>query len=110
MKIKKISNGYILFDDGTKIFDYHDQDCCENVYADFEQLKDTDILEQEFKDIEIEGVEGSGIRLNGYFIPCYNKQNGYYSSNLEIIIEYPDGKKVKKDITNFVEDDIVWKK
>ena len=106
MKIKKITDENILFDDGTKIISEHNQDCCENVYADFKQLKDTDILSKDFKKIEIEGVKDSGIRLNGYFIPCYNEQNGYYGSDLEIIIKYPNGDKLTKDISEFVEDRI----
>jgi len=106
MKIKKITDENILFDDGTEVTYHHEQDCCENVYADFKQLKDTDILSKDFKKIEIEGVKDSGIRLNGYFIPCYNEQNGYYSSDLEIIIKYPNGDELKKDVSEFVEERI----
>lgn len=106
IKVIKITEEYIEFDDGTKITDNHEQDCCENVYANFKALKDQGIKEKEFKKIKIDGVKNSGFKLNGYFIPCYNEQNGYYASNLELIIKHPDGSKTMKDITEFVEDKI----
>lgn len=106
MKILKITSEQIEFDDGTTITHHHEQDCCESVYADFESLKDQDIKEKDFKEIKIEGVKGSGFRLNGYFIPCYNEQNGYYSDDLELVIKHPNGDRTIKDITEFVEDKI----
>lgn len=106
MKIKNITEEEILFNDGTVVTYNHDQDCCENVYADFNALKDTDIFDKEFKDVKIEGVNGSGIKMNGYFIPCYNEQNGYYSSNLEIVIKSLGKDKKVIDISEFVEDKI----
>lgn len=106
MKIIKIEDGAILFNDGTTITDFHYQDCCEHVYADFSQLKDTTIFNEEINEIKIEGVEGSGFRLNGYFVPCYNSQNGYYSSDLALIITSPGKEKKEIDISNFVKDQI----
>lgn len=105
MKIIKINAGGIVFDNGTKIEDFHAQDCCEYVWADWEQLNDTDVLSHDFpEELKIEGVEDSGFRLDGYFIPCYNENNGYYSNSLELEIKYPDKKKIVIDITEFVED------
>ena len=40
-----------------------------------------------------------------FFIPCYNSQNGYYSSELELILKRGKAKEVM-DISEFVEDDI----
>lgn len=107
MKIIKIEETGITFDNGTTIEDIHNQDCCEHVYADWKQLADTDVLSHEFRDIRITGVKEAGFRLNGYFIPCYNSQNGYYGSDLRLEIKYPD-KKTKKviDISEYVEDQI----
>jgi hypothetical protein len=106
MKVKSFKDG-LEFDNGTSVVDDHSQDCCENVYADWSQLKDTDIMNHEFPaEIKIEGVEGSGFRIDGYFVPCYNQQNGYYSGNLKLVIKYPDKRTVTIDISNFVEDQI----
>lgn len=79
---------------------YHEDDCCEKVYADFS------VIEYYIKDIIkfgiineiiIKTVEDTGfiICFNGkeykrplkIFIPCYDEQNGYYSSKLELIIK-----------------------
>lgn len=101
-KLTAIEEDRLLFSDGTVIRCHHDQDCCENVYADFKQLEDTNIKDQLFPNFKIEGIQNSGFRLNGYFIPCYSKQNGYYSDNLALIVDKPDGVSQKIDITPFV--------
>ncbi|MCK9371112.1 hypothetical protein M0R04_14465 [Candidatus Dojkabacteria bacterium] len=106
MKIITINNEGIVFDNGTTIQNVHDQDCCESVYADWEQLKDTGIMNREFEKIDIKGVKDSGFILNGYFVPCYNNQNGYYGSDLGLTISYVDGKSEEIDISAFVEDNI----
>jgi len=109
MKIKEITDFHILFDDGTKITDYHEQDCCEYVYADFEQLKTTAIMNEVFKRedlLNMVGVKDNGIKLKSYMIPCYNEQNGYYSDQLELIVTFPDGVKIKMDCAGFIENRI----
>ena len=95
----------IVFTNGIEITDYHDQDCCEHVYADWKQLEDTEIKNRIFNDIKIEPIKDSGFRLNGFFVPCYDEQNGYYSNNLELTIEYPDGKKKTIDISDCTKKD-----
>ena len=104
--IKAETNKGIVFNDGTTIIDHHDQDCCEHVYADFDQLADTNIFDNDFNEIEIEGVKEAGFRLNGYFVPCYDQQNGYYSNDLALIIKKPDGFKRKVDVSDFVKHEI----
>jgi len=106
MKIIEINEDGIKFDDGTTIIDEHRQDCCEHVYADWKQLKDTGFLGKEIEEIKIEGVEDLGFRINQYFVPCYNEQNGYYGDDLILIIKYPNKTKKTIDITSFVEDKI----
>lgn len=105
MKAVKITNGGVSFDDGSSITDYHNQDCCEQVYADWEQIDDL-FTSQDFESISIEQVEGNGFKINGFFVPCYNNQNGYYSSDLALIIISTDGKKIEIDISNSVKDNI----
>lgn len=96
--------GAIVFDNKTALIDFHEQDCCENVYADFSNL-DSDIMNYDFKTINIKPVKygfkfGDDRRM--FFVPCYNVQNGYYSDALAIqygaitkkIMRYAKGKPV----------------
>lgn len=79
--------GGIEFSDGSALIDEHEQDCCENVYADFSNL-DSDIKSYDFKGtIKIEKAKNGfkfGDSRRWFFVPCYNVQNGYYSDNLTI--------------------------
>jgi hypothetical protein len=111
-------------ENGKKIslVDYHESDCCENVYADFSIYKYliTDLVGKEINHIVIKSVENMGFLVcvglketyNNFisfyskvFVPCYNSQNGYYSSNLELQISY-DNVETKIDISNLVEDHV----
>jgi len=106
MRVIAITEDGITFDDGTEVKHYHCQDCCENVYADWNALKDSGILDKELNKVEIEGIKDSGIRINKHFVPCYNSQNGYYSSALEIHITHPGEGVAQIDISEFVKDGI----
>lgn len=88
MKISKVTNDAIIFDNGNKISFDHSKDCCEYNYADFEQIEDM-AFDYEFNEnLQFESVEKAGFRFgdNGmmFFIPCYSEQNGYYSSDIQI--------------------------
>ena len=76
MKIIEIEENILEFDNGYKLEAYHEQDCCENVYADFTILnsynlstttgKTINIKNIEFEEsLEtlIQGVEGAGLWL-----------------------------------------------
>jgi len=105
MKLTKFSEKGLQFDNGTVVEDLHQQDCCEMVYADWKQLEDTDVMSHDFPEkLIVKGIKDSGIKIDGYFIPCYNDQNGYYGSDLSIIITYANGRKRTIDISKFVED------
>ncbi len=123
MKIKEINEEYIIFDNNYKLESHHQQDCCENVYADFETLKDYNVSTKTGKSIKIqdidfnetlealvEGIKGEGFNIiskigEKFFVPCYNEQNGYYSSDLELIL-YKEKVKESIDISEFVQDEI----
>jgi len=95
MRIEKITEDAIVFDNG-KVLDYfHLQNCCENNYADFRQLDDLAIGYDFDENLKFEKVDGCGFRFGDknvmFFIPCYSEQNGYYSDEVEI---YYDGRKV----------------
>lgn len=123
MKIKQIDEDKIVFDNNYELRYYHEQDCCESVYADFEMLKNYNVSVKTGKNINIkeiefaetleslvEGVPQAGfniISITGekFFVPCYNEQNGYYSSDLELILVKDKTQEIM-DISEFVKDDI----
>lgn len=123
MKIKQIDEDEIIFDNNYKLKCYHEQDCCESVYADFEMLKNYNVSVKTGKNIKIkeiefvetlelliDGVPGAGFNIisiigEKFFIPCYNEQNGYYSSNLELILDKGKTQEIM-DISEFVKDNI----
>lgn len=112
VRIQKIDYDGIYFSDGSSLVGEHFQDCCEEVYAAWENLQDSGILDLNIEAIKIEELEGIGINLlvtpfiNGYsrayiryFVPGYNIQNGYYNSNLSLVFEYGNTQ-VKHDISH----------
>lgn len=95
MKTKVIKvNGYIEFDNGYTLEDYHSQDCCESHYLSFDNIKleDFDGLKFDLSDdkffnrIEDYGIELIPIEGFSVKIPGYASNNGYYSSNLSLIL------------------------
>ena len=90
MKINWVrNNSYIEFDNLETIRFSHDQDCCEENYADFNQL-DLEAYSYDFKQpLRFEGVPGAGFRFGDeermFFVPCYSEQNGCYSTEIEIL-------------------------
>lgn len=121
MKIVKFEEDKIIFDNGYELESYHDQDCCEWVYADFEVLKTYNVSVKTGKSIKItdidfceniielvQGKEDCGFNMiskigEKFFVPCYNNQDGYYSDKLELIL-YKKGYKEVMDISDFVKD------
>ena len=89
MKITEVSSEYIKFDNGSIITFEHYPDCCEDNYADFEQIEEQALKTEFDEQLLFEKVDGSGFRFgsrgtNMFFIPCYSYQNGDYSSDLDI--------------------------
>lgn len=88
MKISKITEYEIEFDNGKKIIFDHDQECCEINYADFEQLdslaRDVDFSEPLVFESCDYGFRFGNPPVNMFFVPCYSIQNGYYSAELDI--------------------------
>ena len=95
MKIKRIDEEVIEFDNGNYITYDHPQDCCEWNYADFSQLDDI-ARDYDFEEnLRFEPLEEKGFRFGDsrqmFFVPCYSEQNGYYTGELDI---YYRGKEV----------------
>ena len=93
MKIKKVDDGGIYFDNGNIIEAYHYPDCCENNYADFEQLEQL-AYDTEFDENLIFEESDFGFRFGNegkmFYVPCYSIQNGYYSSEVTITYKGAD--------------------
>lgn len=112
MKIVKIEEERIEFDDGTVMESYHEQDCCEWHWAELGILANYNLNPKTGETINIKDIEfpdnidksvklipGEGFNLvakdgSKYFVPCYASNNGYYSTNLKLLIR---GGKFKKN-------------
>lgn len=98
----------LVFDDGTQLYSEHESDCCENHYLDFEHIKLEDFAGLAFdltNDKFFERIEDYGIRLlpvNGMAvsIPGYGYNNGYYSSNLTLVLRRDSGVTTTFNITD----------
>ena len=105
--IKNEDNGIIVFDNGYTLTTYHDQDCCENHYWSLTDLSIDDFGGLEFdlnNDNFFERIEGYGIGLipiNGFpvRIPAYGSNNGWYSSDLTLILSDGENGGKEFDIT-----------
>jgi hypothetical protein len=87
----------LQFDDGSKLYSEHAQDCCETHCLDFSNYSVVDFegLDFDLSSSFFERVDDYGIRLlpiNGHTVsvPGYGYNNGYYSANLRLVLERPD--------------------
>lgn len=90
MKLKKVTDEQIIFDNGNTITFDHARDCCEENYADFSILNENNInWNYDFDDqLKFESIENLGFKFGSdgrwIFIPCYSEQNGYYTDKIDI--------------------------
>lgn len=102
LKVVSLDAYSIMFDNGYELSSEHEQDCCEHHWLSFDDLTMEDFEGLEFdlsSDNFFECVEGYGIRLvpikgHPVSVPGYGSNNGYYSSNLDLIVSL-NGKMVK---------------
>ena len=106
VKVIEIHEDGVIFSDGTKLTSDHERDCCENHYLDFDNIEidDFDGLlfdlsnERFFNRIKNYGIELVPNRGHSVRIPGYGYNNGYYSSELTLVLSGNINKKF--DITN----------
>ena len=104
IKVVEVLSEGIKFNDGTILKSDHDSDCCEHHWLAFDELSIDDFEglvfdisgDNFFNRIENYGIEilptnGHPIRVAGH---GYN--NGYYSSNIDLVVIHSSGKEVKK--------------
>lgn len=102
-KVIKIKNG-LEFDNGYKLYSEHESDCCEHHELTFSDLtlKDFEGLEFDLsKDNFFTKIPDFGIELNpikgwSVKIPGHGYNNGYYGTNIDLIILDSKGKKYKE--------------
>ena len=93
-RVVKIEEESLVFDDGFKLSSEHITECCEVHYLGFDDIDISDFDGLEFdltNDDFFERIEGYGIALkpkNGFpvRIPGYGFNNGWYSSDLTLIL------------------------
>jgi len=94
-RVYAIKDNIIYFDSNVKLYSDHEQDCCEQHELD---MKDLTLEEFEglifdlTNDNFFERVKDYGIRLkplNGHPVPIpgYGVNNGYYSSDLSLVVK-----------------------
>lgn len=101
-RVIEVGSDDITFNTGHRLFSEHSQDCCESHYLsmndltvrDFEGM-DFDLTREDF----FERVEDFGIRLvatNGQAVPIpgYGSNNGYYGTNIDLIVVDADGRRI----------------
>jgi hypothetical protein len=107
ISIKNEDDDIIVFDNGYTLSTHHYQDCCEQHYWSLTDLSIEDFDGLEF-DLDnnnfFERIEGYGIGLiptNGFpiRIPAYGSNNGYYSSQLILVLNGGENGGKEFDIT-----------
>lgn len=94
LTVTKIDSDSITFSNGVVLLSNHRQDCCENHYLSLSDLTIDDFKGLEFDlttDDFFERIPDYGIALkpiNGHpvRIPGYGYNNGYYSSQLDLVL------------------------
>ena len=103
VKIEKSDDG-IIFENGIMLLSDHDQDCCES-----HQLSVNDLTLEDFEGLEFDlsnddffrripdyGIELVPINGHSVKIPGHGYNNGYYSSNLLLLLVNPDSTEYKR--------------
>ncbi len=107
VKVVKIDSDLVEFENGVKLYSHHDSNCCEHHYLSLDDLTMADFEGLEFdltNDNFFERIEDYGIKLipitgHSVKIPGYGSNNGYYSSNLALILTNDKDFKKEYDIT-----------
>lgn len=94
IKVVKVESELIEFENGVQLYSNHEKDCCENHWLSFGDLTIDDFKDLEFdltndnffKRIEDYGIELVPINGHSVKVPGYGSNNGYYSSNLDLIL------------------------
>ncbi|HTE34061.1 MAG TPA: hypothetical protein VK666_26960 [Chryseolinea sp.] len=106
-KLIEKTDEFLLFEGGIKLYSEHESDCCEHHWLSFDDLTledfkglDFDFTNDNFfKKIEDYGIELFPVVGHSVKIPGYGSNNGYYSSNLTLLVEDENGTRKEYDIS-----------
>lgn len=101
LNVVKVTTNELTFDDGTRLFSDHDQNCCENHFLgmgdltlkDFEGLEFDLSNDNFFKRIPDYGIELIPTEGWAIKIPGYGYNNGYYGTNIDMVVKFKNGDK-----------------
>ena len=109
-----VTKDKMVLSDGSAISSSHDSDCCEDHWLDFaETSKDGEAIGLT---LDLDGqwfreVPGYGIELvpavpdrHPIRVPGYGSNNGYYGSNIDLLLTSPDGKVQTWDVSECQDD------
>lgn len=107
VKVLKIDQYEIEFENGFKLCSEHNQDCCETHSLSLSDLTLKDFAGLEFdllKDDFFKRIDGYGIELvpikgHSVKIAGHGMNNGYYSSDMRLVIIDGKGFRKEYDIT-----------
>lgn len=107
LKVWAIDSGYLHFEKNVTLTSDHNQDCCENHYLSFDDLTIDDFEDLEFdlsddkffKKIEDYGIELIPIKGHSVKVPGYGSNNGYYSTELRLVVSQNNKTLKEFDIT-----------
>ncbi len=102
LKVIKIDSNEIEFENGIKLYSNHEPDCCEShslclsdlTIDDFNDLEFDLTNDDFFKRIDGYGIELIPVKGHSVKIAGHGYNNGYYSSQLDLILT--DGKEFTK--------------
>jgi hypothetical protein len=108
-KVVKVYSWGLEFDNGARLDSKHATECCESHYLSLADLTIDDFEGLEFdltSDDFFGGVDGYGITLNPLVghpvrIPGYGDNNGYYSSQLDLVLSDGKGSSRVFDISKY---------
>lgn len=103
-KVVKVSSDGIKFDSGISLYSEHDQDCCEHHELTFDDLtlEDFEGLEFDlsndnfFTKIPDFGIELNPIKGHSVKIPGHGYNNGYYGTNITMVLHDDTNNKMYK--------------
>lgn len=99
--VSDINDDMIEFSNGAVISFRNNQESYQHIYLDFSYLHNNVLFKNIMFKYEprIEIIDNTGIRLNNFFIPCYNSQSESYNS-LNLIFNWKESLDITKACRN----------